>query len=182
MLIGAADVSINVRSHVGKMCHRRLLKAGNIRSVCLLNRRTGRSQNHIQFISRRPDPDLTISKFLFMFQFRSVPLWCKDAAACLCASPEVVTHSATASVGEDFIYSTNYPRNTTPKKFFCKGEDPSTCQVQWNSRVVTDDDTRNVTITIRMVTTADVLVWSAFPDNKRHFTRFCLGVMCIFNQ
>lgn len=155
LLTGAADVSINVCTYVGKVRHRGLLKAGNIPSVCLLNRRTGRNQNHIRFISRRPDPDLTISELLFMFHFRSVPLWCKDAAVCLCASPEVVTHSATASVGEDFIYSTNYPSNATSKKFFCRGEDPSTCQTQRNNRVVIDDDTRNVTITIRMVTTAD---------------------------
>lgn len=62
-------------------------------------------------------------------------------------------------------YSLKYPNGAPIKKFFCKGEDPSTCQELTNSMkhrnyinkfsMKDDKKTENITITVREVTTAD---------------------------
>ncbi|XP_042262222.1 polymeric immunoglobulin receptor-like [Thunnus maccoyii] len=60
--------------------------------------------------------------------------------------------------GQNLTYWCNYTQGAPNKKFICKGEDPSICQPLWNtSKFSMEDDTkrRNITITVRNVTTDD---------------------------
>lgn len=83
---------------------------------------------------------------------------------CCPALPDVFTHSATVTAGETFIYSYNYlsfnvssgRRGTQPKKFLCKGEDPTTCSRWWigEPEVIDNQQLSSVTVTLRAVTPA----------------------------
>ncbi|XP_028430564.1 uncharacterized protein LOC114553555 [Perca flavescens] len=73
---------------------------------------------------------------------------------------KIFTRSPT--VGENLTYWCGYPRSTWIKKFICKGEDPSTCKqivstAQSNAGKFSmmDDKVKNITITVRNITTED---------------------------
>ncbi|XP_067442353.1 polymeric immunoglobulin receptor-like isoform X1 [Thunnus thynnus] len=89
--------------------------------------------------------------------------------------------------GQNFTYWCEYPQGAPIKKFMCKGEDPSICQPLWNtSKFSVEDDTktRNITITVRNVTTDDAgTYWCGAEntDNKRSnpfFNRLEMTVGC----
>ncbi|XP_042262588.1 polymeric immunoglobulin receptor-like [Thunnus maccoyii] len=89
------------------------------------------------------------------------------------------------TIGQDFKYWCNYTQGAPIKKFICKGEDPSICQPLWSTskpkmntgKFSMEDDTkrRNITITVRNVTTDDTgTYWcgAVNNDNKRSKTFF----------
>ncbi|XP_078103449.1 polymeric immunoglobulin receptor-like [Sander vitreus] len=75
----------------------------------------------------------------------------------------ITNFSKSPTVGQTLTYWCKYPEGTTIKKFICKGEDPSICKqiVSTAKRnagkfSMTDDKVkRNITITVRNVTTED---------------------------
>ncbi|XP_067442361.1 polymeric immunoglobulin receptor-like isoform X2 [Thunnus thynnus] len=88
------------------------------------------------------------------------------------------------TIGQDFKYWCNYTQGAPIKKFICKGEDPSICQPLWSTlkprdtgKFSMEEDTnrRNITITVRNVTTDDTgTYWCGAEntDNKRSKTFF----------
>lgn len=78
------------------------------------------------------------------------------------ALPDVYTHSATVTAGENFVYSSNYSSFNVPsgrssaqlKKFLCKGTDPTTCSRWWNGEPEVSDNQElsSVTVTLLAVT------------------------------
>ncbi|XP_041807164.1 polymeric immunoglobulin receptor-like isoform X2 [Chelmon rostratus] len=86
--------------------------------------------------------------------FRKIQLQVKD----------ITTFSRSLTAGQNFTYWCRYPNGASVKKFICKGEDPSVCQrlastasPKKNTKFSMKDDIekRNITITVREVTTDD---------------------------
>ncbi|XP_067442364.1 polymeric immunoglobulin receptor-like [Thunnus thynnus] len=87
--------------------------------------------------------------------------------------------------GQNLTYWCVYPQSAPIKKFICKGEDPSICQPLWSTlkpgmntgKFSMEEDTnrRNITITVRDITTDDAgTYWcgGVNTDNKRSKTFF----------
>ncbi|XP_067442358.1 polymeric immunoglobulin receptor-like [Thunnus thynnus] len=87
--------------------------------------------------------------------------------------------------GQNLTYWCNYTQGAPIKKFICKGEDPSICQPLWSTskprtntgKFSVEDDTkrRNITITVRNVTTDDTgTYWcgGVNTDNRHSKTFF----------
>ncbi|XP_041817717.1 uncharacterized protein LOC121624125 isoform X6 [Chelmon rostratus] len=77
---------------------------------------------------------------------------------------DITTLSRSLTAGQNFTYWCEYPNGASVKKFICKGEDPSICQrlastasPKKNTKFSMKDDRkkRNITITVREVTTDD---------------------------
>ncbi|XP_035857875.1 polymeric immunoglobulin receptor-like isoform X5 [Sander lucioperca] len=74
----------------------------------------------------------------------------------------ITNFTKSLTVGQNLTYWCKYPAGTTIKKFICKGEDPSICEqivstAQRNTGKFSmmDDKVKNITITVRNVTTED---------------------------
>ncbi|XP_044203729.1 polymeric immunoglobulin receptor-like isoform X2 [Thunnus albacares] len=89
------------------------------------------------------------------------------------------------TIGQDFKYWCVYPEGAPNNKFICKGEDPSICQPLWNTTnldtntgkfsMEDDTDRKNITITVRNITTDDAgTYWCGAEntDNNRSKTFF----------
>ena len=87
--------------------------------------------------------------------------------------------------GQNLTYWCNYPQGAPIKKFICKGEDPSICQPLWSTSkrrtntgkfsMEDDRERRNITITVRNVTTDDTgTYWcgGVNTDNRHSKTFF----------
>ncbi|XP_038551879.1 polymeric immunoglobulin receptor-like [Micropterus salmoides] len=77
---------------------------------------------------------------------------------------DITNLTKSLTVGQDLTYWCEYPNGALINKFICKGEDPSICQplvsTQQNKKtgrfsIKEDNKKRNVTITVRGVTTDD---------------------------
>ncbi|XP_045885515.1 polymeric immunoglobulin receptor-like [Micropterus dolomieu] len=78
---------------------------------------------------------------------------------------DITNLTKSLTVGQDLIYQCPYPNGALINKFICKGEDPSICKpllsiAQRNKKtgrfsIKEDNQKRNITITVRGVTTDD---------------------------
>ncbi|XP_027135042.1 CMRF35-like molecule 8 isoform X2 [Larimichthys crocea] len=106
--------------------------------------------------------------------FRKIQLQVKD----------IRNFTSSLTIGQNFTYWCAYPFGTPMKKFICKGEDPSICEplvntMQLNKNTgrfsMEDDRNKNITITVREVTTDDTgTYWcgAKSTDNKHSNTFF----------
>ncbi|XP_041817710.1 uncharacterized protein LOC121624125 isoform X5 [Chelmon rostratus] len=88
---------------------------------------------------------------------------------------DITTFSRSPTAGKDFTYWCQYPNKALTKKFICKGEDPSICQRQASTEPLKentkfsmrdDKEKRNITITVREVTTDDTgTYWCGAESN-----------------
>lgn len=123
--------------------------------------------------------------------------WAETSFKCLwlgvlsvCLSTDINSFNLSGRTGQTLTSSCDYPNGAPILKFFCKGEDPSTCEslTSWanntRSRFSIKDDSvrRKITITVRNTMTADSgTYWCGAKrvsqeDRNRFFCRIFMSV------